>query len=158
MSLDFTRRRETFEELLHDMDTLAEDVRLLPGGDELCGRLRGLRLRAMDAFTRMNRAIQALTSVYNISKLLDTSAGMDAILSYIVEGATDELGFDRAILYLISPDGMKLQCKYLKGFSPRGLTGHSDILSKWPDTIASRQKWPGLAVKCRSTISKTTPL
>ena len=103
------------------MDTLAEDVRLLPGGDELCGRLRGLRLRAMDAFTRMNRAIQALTSVYNISKLLDTSAGMDAILSYIVEGATDELGFDRAILYLISPDGMKLQCKYLKGFSPEGV-------------------------------------
>lgn len=121
MSLDFTRRRETFEELLRDMDTLAEDVRLLPGGDELCGRLRTLRGRTMDAFTRMNRAIQALTSVYNISKLLDTSAGMDAILSYIVEGATDELGFDRAILYLVSPDGTKLQCKYLKGFSREGV-------------------------------------
>ncbi len=120
MSLDFTRRQETFEELLHEMDILAGDVGLLPGGAELCARLHGLRQRTMASFTRMNRAIRTLTSVYSISKLLDTSAGMDAILSYIVEGATDELGFDRAILYLISPDGEKLQCKYLKGFSPEG--------------------------------------
>ncbi len=119
--MDFTRGRETFEDLLHDMDVLAGEAREVPGALDFSERLRSLRRRTLGAFTQMHRAIRALTSIYNISKLMDTSAGMDAILSYIVEGATDELGFDRAILYLISPDGNQLHCKYLKGFSPEGV-------------------------------------
>ncbi len=120
MTLDFTQGKGTFEQLLQDMDGLAAELQQVSGQTELAGRLGHLRQRTFGAFTEMTRAIRALTSIYNISKLLDTSAGMDAILSYIVEGATDELGFDRAILYLISPDGKRLQCQYLKGFSPQG--------------------------------------
>lgn len=120
MSLDFSQGKEAFEQLQQDMDGLITEMQHVPGSEGVQAQLPYLRHRAFRVFTGMNRAIRALTAVCNISRLLDTSAGMDAILSYIVEGATDELGFDRAILYLISPNGKKLECKYLKGFSPHG--------------------------------------
>lgn len=120
MSLDFSQGQEVFGQLLQDMDRLIAEMQPPAEAESVCGGLPHLRRQAFGVFTEMNRTIRALTAIYNISKLLDTSADMDAILSYIVEGATEELGFDRAILYLISQNGKKLECKYLKGFSPQG--------------------------------------
>lgn len=120
MTLEIIQGKEAFGQLLQEMDELIAGMGARTPQEDVRSRLLDVKNRAYRIFSGMDRAIKALTAFYNVSRLLDTSAGIDAVLSYIVEGATDELGFERAILYTLSEDRKKLECRYLRGFTPEG--------------------------------------
>ena len=63
-----------------------------------------------------------LNHIYAISALLTRSPDLDEVLNEIVDRVMNGLHFDRVIVMLLNNDKTKLECKCIKGFTPRGKT------------------------------------
>ncbi|NPU84293.1 MAG: PAS domain S-box protein [Syntrophaceae bacterium] len=61
-----------------------------------------------------------LNHVFEISSLLTASPDLDEVLDKITGSAMIGLNFDRAIVMLLNHDQEKLECKCIKGFTPKG--------------------------------------
>ncbi|MFB3925002.1 MAG: ATP-binding protein [Syntrophales bacterium] len=61
-----------------------------------------------------------LSHIYEISSLLTRSPDLGEVLNEITDRAMHGLNFDRAIVMLLNSDRTKLECKCIKGFTPRG--------------------------------------
>ncbi len=59
-----------------------------------------------------------LSSVHKISSLLTRPVSLDSILTAIVEETSHVFGYDRVVIYLVSSDRKRLECKYEIGFAP----------------------------------------
>ena len=61
--------------------------------------------------------IKILKTIQKISNLLGAIFELDNILKIILQQCVENIGFDRAILYLIDESGTYLECKEIFGFS-----------------------------------------
>ncbi len=72
---------------------------------------------AREYATKLEYQIQVFKSIQEISNLLGKTFELDKILRLILRHSVETLGFDRAVLFLLSEDGQYLELRELYGYT-----------------------------------------
>ncbi len=74
-------------------------------------------LEAKQYAQRVEYQLKIFKGILEVSNLVGTTFDLDKILKLILKHSVDTIGFDRAVLYLVSDDGEYLEFKDMCGFS-----------------------------------------
>ncbi len=72
---------------------------------------------AREYASRIEYQLRIFKGIHEVSNLLGTTFDIDSILKLILKHSVETIGFDRAVLYLVSEDGEYLEFKEMYGFS-----------------------------------------
>ncbi len=72
---------------------------------------------AREYAARIEYQLRIFKGIHEVSNLLGTTFDIDKILRLILKHAVETIGFDRAVLYLVSENGEFLEFKEMYGFS-----------------------------------------
>jgi PAS domain S-box-containing protein len=74
---------------------------------------------AREYASRLEYQLQVFKSIQEISNILGATFDLDKILKLILRRSVETLGFDRAVLYLLSDDGEYLEFREMYGFTEK---------------------------------------